>query len=154
MPCAPGLLHYRDPQFCPCTRLRHSQWFRTSLWEGQPFHTAVSNCCRLWWLSPELSSLLLRLVCVVEAKLEGWELQTVAKWVVTPWSNVGERGENVTEPFLLQLSVINRCLSNEIKGGKSFFFSFFFFFFCQLSSTLGVNLMHSAEAIWQGTIAP
>lgn len=34
------------------------------------------------------------------------------------------RGEKVTEPFLLQLNVINQCLSNEI-GGEALFSGFF-----------------------------
>lgn len=44
-PCARVLLHYRDLQFGPSTSARHSQWFRASLWAGQPFPTAVSDCC-------------------------------------------------------------------------------------------------------------
>lgn len=137
-------VHPRNLQFCSRSSVHHFQWFRTSLWEGQPLHAAMSNRCMgrddfPWSFTPQTRSV------VVEVKCDGWELWIMVSWVVTPWSNVGKK-EKVTEPFLLQLMWLIFVFLMRLRIKKNYFL-----FFHHLSSMLQVKVFCRSDQ--QGTIA-
>lgn len=109
---------------------------------GMDSHSALPWAVAVWTMMTFPEALLIApqgKSVVVEVKREGWELWIITKWVVAPWSNVGEKEKKVTELFLLQLSVMNLCLSNEIKEKKNqLIFSFFTTspVYCELNNSL------------------